>query len=376
MSRRTGLAARLLAATAVVVLVGWVTAWLVVAAVGPMIFHDHMLQSGTRETVVIRHAEEAFQSASVLSLAAALLVALVASVVVSLVLARRAGRSLEVVADAARRVEAGDLTARVPRVGFGREFDELADAFNAMAADLAKVEATRIRMLGDLAHEMRTPLATLDGYLESILDGVHQADAETIALLRDQVARLSRLGNDIALVTTAEEGGLVMHRRVVGVDGLLAAALADAQARYREHGVRLERTIWPAAVQAEVYADPDRFAQVLTNLLDNALRHTQTGGRVEVSADRQGSAMVIRVADDGAGIAAEHLPLLFNRFYRVDTARDRANGGSGIGLTVVDTIVRAHGGTVTAASAGPGQGATFTVRLPVADGSDADTASV
>lgn len=367
MSRRTGLAARLLAATAVVVLVGWVTAWLVVAAVGPMIFHDHMLQSGTREPVVIRHAEEAFQSASVLSLAAALLVALMASIVVSLVLARRAGRSLEVVADAARRVDAGDLTARVPRVGFGREFDELADAFNAMAADLAKVEATRIRMLGDLAHEMRTPLATLDGYLESILDGVHQADAETIALLRNQVARLSRLGNDIALVTTAEEGGLVMHRRVVGVDGLLAAALADAQARYRERGVRLERTISPAAVQAEVHADPDRFAQVLTNLLDNALRHTQTGGRVEVSVDRQGSAMVIRVADNGAGIAAEHLPLLFNRFYRVDTARDRANGGSGIGLTVVDTIVRAHGGTVTAASAGPGQGATFTVRLPVAE---------
>lgn len=365
MKRLSGLAARLLAATAVVVFVGWATAWVVVAAVGPAIFHDHMIQGRASEPGVVRHAEEAFQSASALSLAAALLAALVASVIVSLFLARRVNGSLVAATDAAHRVAAGDHSARVPRVGLGREFDELAEAFNAMAADLAKVEETRTRMLGDLAHELRTPLATLDGYLEAILDGVHDADEETIMLLRDQVARLSRLGEDIALVTTAEEGGLTMHHREVTVTELLAAAHAEAQARYQEHGVQLEWAASAEAAHTQVDADPDRLAQVLTNLLDNALRHTPAGGRVDLSADRTGSAVVLRVADDGEGVAAEHLPHLFDRFYRADTARDRAHGGSGIGLAVVGAIVRAHGGRITASSPGPGQGATFTVTLPV-----------
>lgn len=360
----SGLAARLLAATAVVVFVGWATAWVVVAAVGPAIFHDHMVQGQASEPGVVQHAEEAFQSASALSSAGALLAALIASVMVSLFLARRVNSSLLAATDAAHRVAAGDHSARVPRVGLGREFDELAEAFNTMAADLAEVEVTRTRMLGDLAHEMRTPLATLDGYLEAILDGVHDADEETITLLRDQVARLSRLGEDIALVTTAQEGGLAMHRREVTVTALLAAAHAEAQARYLERGVQLERAVSAAAAQARVDADPDRLAQVLTNLLDNAMRHTPVGGRVELSADRQGSTVVLRVTDDGEGITAEHLPHLFDRFYRADTARDRAHGGSGIGLAVVDAIVRAHGGTVNATSAGPGRGATFTVTLP------------
>lgn len=365
MTRLSGLAARLLVATAVVVFVGWATAWVVVAAVGPAIFHDHMVQGRVTEPGVIQHAEEAFRSASALSWAGALLAALVASVVVSLFLARWVNGSLVAATDAAHRVAAGDHSARVPRVGLGREFDELAEAFNTMATDLAEIETTRTRMLGDLAHEMRTPLATLDGYLEAILDGVHDPDEETLTLLRDQVARLSRLGEDIALVTTAEEEGLTMHRREVTVTDLLAAAHAEAHARYLEGGVRLERTVSTPAAKARVDADPDRLAQVLTNLLDNALRHTPAGGRVDLSADLQGSTVVVRVADDGAGIAAEHLPRLFDRFYRADTARDRAHGGSGIGLAVVGAIVRAHGGTVTATSAGPGRGATFTVTLPV-----------
>lgn len=366
MTRLSGLAARLLAATAVVVFVGWATAWVVVAAVGPAIFHDHMIQGRASDSGVVHHAEEAFQSASALSLAGALLAALVASVVVSLFLARRVNSSLVAATDAAHRVANGDHSARVPRVGLGREFDELAEAFNTMATDLAEVETIRIRMLGDLAHEMRTPLATLHGYLEAILDGVHDADEETITLLRDQVTRLSRLGEDIALVTTAEEGGLTMHRREVAITDLFATAQAEAQARYRERGVRLERMVSAAAAQAWLDADPDRLAQVLTNLLDNALRHTPAGRAGGLERRPAGSTVVLRVADDGAGIDAKHLQYLFDRFYRVDTARDRAHGGSGIGLAVVGAIVRAHGGKVTATSPGAGRGATFTVTLPVA----------
>ena len=365
MRRLSGLAARLLAATAVVVFVGWATAWLVVAAVGPAIFHDHMIQGRASEPGVVEHAGQAFRSASALTLSGVLLAGLIVAVVVSLFLARRVNSPLAAATEAAHRVAAGDHSARVPQVGLGREFDALAEAFNAMAAELAEVEATRTRMLGDLAHELRTPLATLDGYLEAILDGVQRADEATITLLREQVARLSRLGEDIALVTTAEEGRLIMHRREVAVTDLLAAAHAEAQARYLERGVGLELAVSAAAARARVDADPDRLAQVLTNLLDNALRHTPAGGRVVMSADQQGATVVLQVADNGAGIAAEHLPHLFDRFYRADTARDRVHGGSGIGLAIVDSIVRAHNGKVTATSEGPGQGATFTVTLPV-----------
>lgn len=371
MTRLSGLAGRLLAATAVVVFVGWATAWVVVAAVGPAIFHDHMIQGQASDPAVVQHAREAFQSASALSLAGALLAALVASVIVSLFVTKRVNSSLVTATNAVRRVAGGDHSARVPRVGLGREFDELAEAFNAMTADLGEVEATRTRMLGDLAHEMRTPLATLDGYLEAIVDGVHSANEETITLLRDQVARLSRLGQDIALVTTAEEGGLTMNRREITAGDLLAAGYAAAQSRYLERGVRLKQAVSDAAAQSWVDADPDRLAQVLTNLLDNALLHTPAGGQVDLTADRRGSTVVLRVADNGEGIAAEHLPHLFDRFYRVDTARDRAHGGSGIGLAVVGAIVRAHGGNVTASSEGPGRGATFTVTLPMV-GSDPD----
>lgn len=354
-----------------VVLVGAGTAWVVAASLGPRIFHEHMVAGQAADESVVYHAEWAFRDASIVSWSLALLVALAASVAVSLFLARRVTTSLVGATTAARAVATGDYSVRVPRVGMGREFDELAEALNATAADLAEVEATRTRMLGNLAHEVRTPLAILDGYLQAITDGVSTADEETVTLLRDQVARLGRLGEDIAVVTTAEEGRLTMHRRPVAVADLLASAQTQAESRYRERDVALTVEISPAAEQAVMEADPDRIQQVLTNLLDNALRHTPAGGHVTLAADRDGAWVSLIVIDDGEGIESEHLPHLFDRFYRADTARDRAHGGSGVGLAIVRAITRAHGGTVAAASAGPGSGATFSLRLPAVRRGDA-----
>lgn len=365
-AQRWGLGTRLLVATVAVVLVGAGTAWLVAASLGPRIFHEHMVAGQAADEPVVYHAEWAFRDASTLSLSLALLAALVASVAVSLFLTRRVTVSLTAATTAARAVASGEHSVRVPRVGMGRELDELAEALNTTATDLAEVEATRTRMLGNLAHEIRTPLAILDGYLQAIADGVHDADEETVTLLRNQVTRLARLGEDIALVTTAEEGRLTMRRTRVAVTDLLSAAGAQAESRYRERGVALAVEVSPAAAHAVVEADPDRLGQVLTNLLDNALRHTPAGGHVELAADRDGPWLALDVRDDGEGIAAEHLPHLFDRFYRVDTARDRAHGGSGVGLAIVRAITRVHGGTVTATSAGPGAGSAFTVRVPAA----------
>jgi len=248
----------------------------------------------------------------------------------------------------------------------GSEFDELAGAFNTMATDLGQIELSRSRMLGDLAHEMRTPITTLRAYLEAIAEGVEQPAAATLAMLGDQVARLARLSEDIALVTTAEEGRLTMRRTPLVVADLVSEVAAQAGSRFVAGGVDLDVRVSPVAATALVDADADRIAQVLTNLLDNALRHTPPGGHVHVTVDRLGATLRIVVADDGEGILAEHLAHVFDRFYRVDTARDRAHGGSGVGLAIAKAITEAHGGSIAAGSEGPDRGAVLTVSLPVA----------
>lgn len=360
---RADLAARLLLAFALVVLVGAATAWLVGAVVGPGLFHAHMLRTtGTAESAT-EHAERAFSTAAALSLSLALAAALVASTLVSVFLARRIRRSLAPLAVAARRVAAGERDVRVAPPGVGPEFDQLAESFTDMAVRLAEVERTRTRLLADLAHEMRTPVAVLGGYLEAIGEGVEQADEETLAVLRDQTARLARLTEDIALVTSVEDGRLRLDLREVGLDEVVHAAVSASTPAFTAAGVTLGSDV---ADGLRVTVDPDRVGQVLTNLLDNARRHTPGGGRVDVRARRDGDVAVVEVADTGEGIAAEHLPRVFDRFYRVDPARDRASGGSGIGLAIARAIANAHGGALSADSAGPGHGATFTLRLPLA----------
>ena len=360
---RADLATRLLLAIVAVVLVGGATAWAVGSIIGPALFHEHMQRiTGTAESAT-EHAERAYSTAAALSLSVALLAALAASAAVSLFLARRIRRSLAPLGVAARRVADGEREVRVAPPGIGPEFDELAEAFTAMAADLAHIEETRTRMLADLAHEMRTPVSVLAGYLEAIADGVEIADGPTIAMLREQAGRLARLSEDVALVTTAEDGRLTLERRIVDLDTVVRDAVAQASGRYADSGVGLAVDSRPGALAT---ADADRLGQVVTNLLDNARRHTAAGGQVRVVVTARADAVAVDVIDTGEGIAAEHLPRVFDRFYRVDDARDRAHGGSGIGLAIALAIARAHGGTLSAASAGPGSGSTFTLRLPPA----------
>ena len=353
-------------AIVVVVFVGAATAWVVAAGVGPAIFHAHMARAGAVSPEVTVHAERAFRTASALSLALALAAATLTSVVVSIFLTRRITLSLSPVIAAARRVARRDYTARVPPVVMGAEFDELADAFNSMATDLGRIEATRTQMLGDLAHEMRTPIATLGAYLQAIAEGVEHADPPTLGMLRDQVGRLLRLSEDVALVTTVDEGRLTMRRTPTAITKIVTDAAAQAATRCAERGIDLDVRMAPITSGVMVDADADRLGQVLTNLLDNAVRHTLSGGAVRVMVDRVGARVRIVVADDGQGIPSEHLAHVFDRFYRVDSARDRAHGGSGVGLSIARAITEAHGGTITVHSDGPGRGAAFTIMLPVA----------
>ena len=363
--RRPGLAARLLIAQTLVALAGAATLWVIAAAVGPTIFHDHLRSAvGHVNAETSRHVEDAFRSASALSIAIALAASMVAALAVSAYLSRRIAAPVVRLAAAARGVAAGHRGVRVDTPELGAEFADLTAAFNAMAEQLESVEGTRRRLLADLAHEMRTPIATLDAYVEALEDGVVVVDAETVAVLRTQTARLGRLAEDVTAVSRAEEHQLDLRPQTVSPGDLVRSAVTAFGDRYAEKGVTLEAISDDGLPSVRV--DPERLGQVLGNLLDNALRHTPAGGRVTIVARAAaGEPMVeLVVHDTGEGIPAEHLPHVFERFYRVDRARDRAHGGSGIGLAIAKALVEAHAGTVTVDSAGSDQGATFTVRLP------------
>lgn len=362
--RAGGIAVRLIIAMALVILAGGITALLVAALVGPVFFHHHLIEVENSPGTTFEHAEAAFISASTLSLAIALGASAVTSLAASLILARRIGTSLGTMSTAAAQVAAGRFEARVVPPRVGAEFDELADAFNDMAARLDHNEDLRRRLMADVAHELRTPVATISATVDAIEDGVQELSPQTVEVLRTQASRLTRLAADLAAVTRAETGALHLDREPLAPQELLEVAVESARERYAAAGISL--VVEAHAHLPAVSVDADRFGQVLANLLDNALRHTSAGGRVTVGASRHGDGVRLAVADTGEGIDPVHLPHLFERFYRVDTARDRDHGGSGIGLSITRALVHAHDGTITAHSAGVGAGTRFLIDLPAA----------
>jgi signal transduction histidine kinase len=248
----------------------------------------------------------------------------------------------------------------VPERLAGRELDTVAVAFNGMAERLQNVEATRRRMLADLAHEMATPLANLDGYLEGVEDGVVELNGELIGVLRGQIARLTRLTDDIHAVSAADEDRLDLKVQPVPVDALIRDATEAMRPAYAEQHVQL---VVHAETSALIEADHDRLVQVLTNLLRNALRHTPRGGKVGIRVEARRDAVDLVVQDTGEGIEAEHLPHVFERFYRAHPISGDT-GGSGIGLTISRAIVAGHHGRITVHSAGIGQGTEVRITLP------------
>ncbi len=372
---RTDLATRLILAIAAVVGVGAATAWTVGAFVGPRLFHEHLLRAAETGESATGHAERAYATASALSLSMALLTALIASASVSILIARRIRRSLAPFARAAQQLAEGERNVRVIPPGIGPEFDRVAESFTAMATELSHVEDTRTRMLADLAHEMRTPLTVLSAYLEAIGDGVEHVNERTVQTMQDQVGRLTRLSADVALVTSAEEGRLSLDQHPIDLDDVVREAVAQVSERLAERAVALDLSSAPGLV---ANADPDRIGQVLTNLLENARQHTPPGGAVNVRVTSDPDVVRVTVRDTGEGISAQDLPRVFDRFFRVDAARDRAHGGSGIGLSIARAIANAHGGALVAASDGPGTGASFSLTLPRvhSDGGHADAAQI
>lgn len=278
---------------------------------------------------------------------------------------RRIANPLAEVMAAADAVAAGDLTARVGEANNDDQFTRLARSFNRMTAELEREDELRRNLTADVAHELRTPLHIIQGNLEGVLDGVYDADAAHIEATLDETRMLSRLVDDLHLLSQAEAGQLSLRWEMVDVPELLADVETSfsGQAAAREIALTVDSAGDPAALRVE--GDADRLDQVLSNLVANALRHTPPGGQVSIEAARADGQVRIRVADNGEGIAAADLPHVFDRFWRGDKARG-PEGGAGLGLAIARQLVEAHGGAITAASGGtPGQGARFTITLPV-----------
>ncbi|MGP9682218.1 MULTISPECIES: sensor histidine kinase [unclassified Brachybacterium] len=357
------MASRLMVGQIMVLLAGALTITVLTVIIGPAAFHHHLLQTdlpmGDTDLV---HIERAHRDALALALGVGLVVSLLAAGLVTWNLTRRLRVTLHGLTSAVDELSRGHYSTRVPVIGDGTELDSLAATLSDMAARLDVVEETRRQLLSDLAHELRTPIATLSAHHEALADGVIDPDS-VMPILASQTVRLSRLAADISEVSRAEEGQLLVEPRPLVAHDLLASVLREWQERFEgaEVALRLDTTTGRSPV---IHADPDRLAQVLGNLLSNALRHTASGAAVTVSAAAHGRTVEIAVADEGEGFAAEDRSRLFERFFRADSARTRENSGSGIGLTISRALVDAHGGTMTATSEGPGRGACFTISLP------------
>jgi signal transduction histidine kinase len=292
-------------------------------------------------------------------LAAAGLVA-VSALVGTVLLSRRVLRPIGTLTSASRRLGAGDLSERVPVVGTD-ELAELGRSFNRMADSLQRGEERQRRLVADVAHELRTPLANLRGYLEALKDGVIAPDTELFTSLHEEAVLQQRIVDDLQELALAEAGALAYHRTRVDLAELLETTRAAHHALAESAGVRLVVEA-PQPVPAE--ADPDRLRQVLGNLVTNAVRATSSGGTVTMSAIANGSTATMRIADTGTGIPANDLPYVFDRFWRADGARGRSTGGSGLGLAITRQIVADHDGSITVDSA-VGEGTTFTITLPL-----------
>ena len=369
---RRHLGSKLLLSYLVVVVVGIVVLATASVMAVPGAFQRHKvdMMSGMGDSARMENSlSTGFRTGVNEALALSAVASLAAAVIVSVLVTRQVVAPVREMMAASRRIADGHYDERVSVPGDPArdEVDELAQlaiSFNQMANRLERTEARRSALIGDVAHELRTPLASIQGYLEGLIDGVMPADPATLQQVYAEADRLQRLVSDLQELSRVEAGAFSLNPRPVPVADLVDAVVARLGRQFEEKGVALE-----AAVRAGlplVLADEDRVGQVLLNLVGNALQYTPAGGRVCLHVVGEANRVRLAVEDTGIGLSPDHLPHVTDRFYRVDKSRSRAGGGSGIGLTIARHLVEAHGGELAAASDGLGHGSTFSFTLPAA----------
>lgn len=370
LSFKTSLGGKFLLSYLLIVLVSVATLLVVTFALAPTLFQSQLtavLQThpGRMTTAEAnQHILGAFLGTLLVALALAAFAAFATSLAISLFVARRITVPLQHMTRFSERISAGHYAERIKVEPVHRtdELGQLASSINELAVALEQTERRRLAVIGDVAHELRTPIATLEGYLEGLLDGVLEPTPETLALLHTQAGRLRRLVDDLQEVSRAEARQIPLSLQVIAPQRLVQDALEPLAGQFAEKGLDLQVHL-PEDLPP-VLADPARAGQILTNLLVNALRYTPTPGCIEITVSRVEGKVAFRVADTGVGFTPEQLAHIFERFYRVDPSRSRVLGGSGIGLTIARSLAQAMGGEIRAESTGLGQGSSFTLTFP------------
>jgi len=277
---------------------------------------------------------------------------------------RRLTSPLRDLTSAIQKMSKGDLQQQVT-IRSRDEIGELGKAFNTMSSELAKSNQMRKQMTADIAHDLRTPLTVLNGYLEAMQDGVLPANKERFAIMYSEVQQLSGLVEDLRTLSLADAGELSMNPQVVSPRGLLEQSFANFS--YQAKKLKVKLTISAVQNLPKVKVDPQRMEQVLDNLISNAMRYVGKGGKIHLSAALQGNKIALAVEDNGEGITPEVLPHVFERFYRGDRSRNGSAGESGLGLAIAKSLVETMGGTISAVSEGNGKGSRFTIQLPISE---------
>ena len=347
-----GIAARIAIAALAVAAIGVAVVAVGVLRVGAESFAALMIAAGD----TAEHAHAMFDTSVTVVFGVALGIAAAVAIVMAAIFARMIARPIQRVARGAGRVAAGDLTVRVPEAG-PAEVQALAAAFNTMADRLEEQDMLRREFVVNASHELRTPLTNLQGYLEALRDGVMQPDSAIFDSLREEVDRLGRLAASLDVLAGAE--GERPQPMSVDIGAIVRSAAELAAPTLSRRSVRLTIEVADGLV---VVARHDELAQVMANLLQNAVRYTPSGGEVRVEAVRAPDGILVRVANSGAPIPPDDLPRVWERFYRVEKSRTREFGGAGIGLAIVKRLVEDAGGRVGAAS--DDAMTTFWFRLP------------
>ncbi|HWS22886.1 MAG TPA: HAMP domain-containing sensor histidine kinase [Anaerolineales bacterium] len=274
-------------------------------------------------------------------------------------------RPLHQLDEASREIANGNYSKRIPIEGQD-EFSHLAMSFNRMSEMLEGVERTRVQMIGDISHELRTPLTIIHGYLEGMADGLIPVDEETYALMRKETERLTRLVNGLQELSRVESGSVELSQILIQFTDWIRDLVKRNQIIFTESSLKLSLFVDPAAEKARVFMDDDRMTQVLTNLLSNARQFSPLNSEVSIHVSLIKDQLEVVIKDQGIGISRENINHIFERFYQVERSRSN-NGreGSGIGLSIAKALVLAHGGEIRAESAGPGEGTSFIIKLPI-----------
>ena len=291
----------------------------------------------------------------------AVIIGTIVALLTGIALVRKLVRPLKELTQATQAVAQGELGQQVI-VTSKDEVGELALAFNQMSSDLAQANQARRQMTADIAHDLRTPLTVISGYIEALRDGVLQPKPSMFEVMHDEVEHLQRLIEDLRTLSLADAGKLSLNRELSSPQTILKKLAASYQHQASQHDITVQVQTDP--ILPEINVDPERMAQIMGNLVSNALRYTPEGGKIVLAGHHNSDYVWLEVQDSGAGIAPDELNRIFDRFYRVDESREQHNGESGLGLAIAKSLTEAHGGTLSATSK-VGQGTTFIIALPI-----------